>query len=620
MEPKQIREYLSDVIVLMDWPDLLLLLYLTAAARQYFWGVENLYLAWTFSGLAALTITLVHIKKRERDEGRSGLPFLLIVALPLLLIFALRLPFPDLNFDQMNYHLVNTERALKGWPFQSGDFFPGVLQVNPMADMVAGISRFFLGYRLGTIINLFAVLWAATVIDRILRDYLKNAWGRCVALCFVISTEHLLFLLNLYMIDLLALPLLFEALHLAMKIEKAKNKQYTMLQMALFLGLATSFKLMNLAFAIPVIGLAVYNLYSIKATVGLKSIAISLGVFILPHMPFALFMYLQTGNPIFPYYNNLFRSPYFPPQAYRDPSHGPLSLFETVFWPIWGFTEPNRISAMAQCYLYKGRISIAFLVAIIGCLARKVDSRVRRLSLFTFAAIMLWSFTSGDIRYGIPMEICGGLIIITFAITAYEAELPKLTKSLTAKLALAAILFGGLLLFQTVLIYNHAIVHEEFYSSDSPFDTVSQPTLITAPNAYLREARNILHDQKPEDFLDAETRNLFAPVEVWINSYDATSGIEVTARPDIPMVSVCKFINLFDYMDSEASRALLARTLEAHRGKRMYSLVPPPHLEDALKFMSRAGLHADRITPFEMPFYSKDRKLKLLLIAVSYGS
>jgi len=43
--------------------------------------------------------------------------------------------------------------------------------------MVTGISRLLLGYRLGPVINLLAVLWAAVSIESFLRDYITQKIG-----------------------------------------------------------------------------------------------------------------------------------------------------------------------------------------------------------------------------------------------------------------------------------------------------------------------------------------------------------------------------------------------------------------------------------------------------------
>ena len=134
----QLRPFVSA----LQWSDILLLIYLMVFARQYLWGSENQAVAWITSGIIGVVILTIHVKNREPKSSNPSIVFWLIVGLPLTAVFLLRLPFPDMSFDQISYHLVNSDRALGGWSFNQGDFFPGVLLVNPAPDMVMGVGRF----------------------------------------------------------------------------------------------------------------------------------------------------------------------------------------------------------------------------------------------------------------------------------------------------------------------------------------------------------------------------------------------------------------------------------------------------------------------------------------------
>jgi hypothetical protein len=103
---------------------------------------------------------------------------------------------------------------------------------------------------------------------------------------------------------------------------------------------------------------------------------------------------------------------------------------------------------------------------------------------------------------------------------------------------------------------------------------------------------------------------------VWINSYDTTSGPETLIKNDVPMLSVCGFLNLFDYMKSTGAQERLAADLASLHGKRMFSLVNPVHLEESLKSINRAGLTTGKITPVKVPFYSARTKLRMMLVEV----
>src|SRR5204863_4360041 len=117
------------------------------------------------------------------DDHTSRVPrtFWLLVALPLLGFFLLRLPAPDISFDVLNYHIFHGERALRGPLLLPGDFFPTPAPFNPTPDIVTGLYRYAFGYRLGTVANLLALIWTGTIVERMLRDWINLVWLRCAA-------------------------------------------------------------------------------------------------------------------------------------------------------------------------------------------------------------------------------------------------------------------------------------------------------------------------------------------------------------------------------------------------------------------------------------------------------
>jgi hypothetical protein len=143
-----------------------------------------------------------------------------------------------------------------------------------------------------------------------------------------------------------------------------------------------------------------------------------------------------------------------------------------------------------------------------------------------------------------------------------------------------------------------------------------QPTIFDGLRKYKNESENLLRDRSSQEYLSPRERQVLDGVDVWINSYEATSGIETTLKPNVPMLSVCDFFSIFDYLKTEASRNRLARTLEGLRGKRMFSISNQAHLQDSTKFIERTGLKVGQITFLDVPFYSYQTKLRVALIEV----
>jgi hypothetical protein len=77
--------------------------------------------------IAALAwYSLIALKPAKQESAL----FWLIVAVPPFLIYAMRVAFPDVSFDEHNYHLLSAERGLRGLPFTSADFFPAPGQIQ----------------------------------------------------------------------------------------------------------------------------------------------------------------------------------------------------------------------------------------------------------------------------------------------------------------------------------------------------------------------------------------------------------------------------------------------------------------------------------------------------------
>jgi hypothetical protein len=265
---------------------------------------------------------------------------------------------------------------------------------------------------------------------------------------------------------------------------------------------------------------------------------------------------------------------------------------------------------------YSGRVSIGYIFVLLGSLSHLVGGEARKLCLVTLGSFFLWIFTSGDIRYAIHLELLCGLAMIAILASVYRSyakgEGDKIPFKAVTLVALFVILFSG----QTYASYRSALVHREYISEESQNNRVVQPTIFDGLRKYRDESANLLHDRSSEEYLSARERQILDNVDVWINSYEATSGIETALKPNIPMLSVCDFFSIFDYLKTEASRERLARTLEGLRGKRMFSVSNQAHLQDSKKFIERTGLKVGQITFLDMPFYSYQTKLRVALIEV----
>jgi hypothetical protein len=579
----------------LEFGDFLLTLYAIVFVRQYAWSLQN-EAAWVVAITVTLALWFLYLHFKPEVEERTPWPFWIIVALPLLFVYIMRAPIPDLSFDVLNHRLIQGERALRGPQFLPGDFFPNVFPFNPSSDMLTGLFRHALGYRLGTIVSLLALIWTGTVLEKIMRPWLPRTWQRCVGILLVLFTEHIMFEISTYMVDLLALPLLLEALRLALNYDESKTKQWDLLWSAVLLGGAVGLKLTNSAMVLPI--LIVFTLrVSTNPTNRPRFIYLALVpvLFLLPLLPHAIYVYRETGNPFFPLYNNIFRSPYWSRVPFSDGRWGPKGWGETFLWPLISFWVPKRLSELG---VYGGRLTLSVVASIVCLLTPSMRRNVRSIALVVLTGSLMWAATSGYVRYALFVEILGGLLIIGISLHLW----PKANAlGRSAKFALA-VLPVGLLVAQCAL--STVYVRRTEWSL--------RPMAFDVPEGFRKESRWIWRDRDLRLFQPAKNKELFAQVDAWIVSSVKTNGVQVLLRPDVPMIGV----NYGDYFGRPEGRQRFARALENLRGKRAYSLTLKDELGLALESLKQRSLAVGHMQDVIVPFFSTRTQFHMTLIEI----
>ena len=580
------RSMLAANLRRVELGDFLLLLYIAAFVRQYAWLVTNNVAAWVLTGVISLVLWYLLLTTKRIEKEKSRL-FWLIVALPLFLVYAMRVAFPDGGYDQLNYHLLSGERGLRGVPFTAADFFPAPFQFNPAPEMITGLTRYVVGYRLGTIVNYFAMLWAGSVLYKLLGHYSGKDWLRCLGVLLILLTEQPLFEINNYMIDLLAVPLLLEA---TLIIVDHRVERRDLIRVAFFLGASVTLKLTNLAVVVPLVLVYAYKLNLHKRAVALKDAAAFVVTFLAPVVPFSLFMYLQTGSPVFPFYNKIFRSPFWPLINWSDVRWGPKSLWETFVWPIIITFTPERTSELA---VYSGRLSLVF-IAVIVCLLLRPPAQTRTLCIVVLAGLVLWTLTTGYVRYATYMELLGGVVMLTIF-----CHLARFQSSL--RQVLIAIPWI-ILLAQSFIAVRHVYRYE----------WSMRPTVFHAPEAFLKESRNLFTDRSFLKFVPERERKLFDDVDVWVESNFITNGVETLLKPDAPIILVC----FPYYFETPAGLEKFARAVNDASSKKIYSLAFTKDLSPSLDMLSFRGLEMGKFTAVSIPFYSTNNRFDMVLIEI----
>lgn len=584
------RKAYAGVTRRVEFGDALLFFYALVFVRQYLWVINGNVLAWALAVPLAAACWYLYVLTKQFPAERFGRSFWLVVGLPLLSSYLLRAAFPDRSYDVLTYHLLNAERTLRGTLFRSGDFFPTAFPFNPVADTVTGISRLFLGFRLGTVVNLFALVWAAQVTDKILRPFVSGAWQRSACVLLIVLSETLLFEISTYMVDLLAIPLMLEATLLTLRFDEAENRRANFIHVALLLGASVAFKITNLAVALPILAACTY-----KIAIGPRrsppkqlttTIPLAIVAFIAASVPFAIYIFRVTGNPIFPVANVFFNSPYWPIHGGWDYRWGPQNFWETIVWPVMIWFKPERHSELA---LYSGRLSLGFVVAFIGIVLSWRNPRARTICFILISSAFLWSATNtGYSRYGLYQEMLAGVTVVA-VVSALTAKIPRPRVSWRKGLASVFII---LLAIQSYFAGSYLLQKE----------WGSRPTVIDHPAAYAREARLMLRDHSLKAFLTDEQRRLFEGVGLWLETCPKSTGFEVLLSPQ-PIIAARQP----EFFYTRESWRQFIRVVDEAAPRRMFSLCFNDDVPAAKQVIAQRGLEVAQLTPIELPFFSRDR-------------
>jgi Ig-like domain from next to BRCA1 gene len=579
----------------LELGDLLIFLYAVAFIRQYLWVLNNNAAAWVLTVVLALVFSYFYVSTKQFTATRLGVSFWLIVGLPLLIAYAFRAPFPDHSYDVWSYHILQSDRALHGGLYGPGDYFPTALPFNPVSDMVMGLSRLGFGYRLGTIVNLFVLVWTAQIAERILRAFMERRW-RYVAVVLILLTENVLFEISTYMVDLLTIPLLLQATLLTLNLEKAPRRALALLHIAVLAGAGVAFKLTNLAVAIPLLAFCAAKIFlgpqRFPAKQTMTVLLQMMAAFVAPLLPFTIYIYRLTGNPIFPIANGFFQSPFWPTHGGWDDRWGPQTFWQTLVWPVLAWFKPERHSELG---VYSGRLSLAFVVALICLPLLWRHAQVRLLCIFLLTSALLWAVGGmGYSRYGLFEDLLGGLTLT--AVVAVLATSRRAWKTVLAAVA------GAIFVLQSFVACR--------YGLDK--DWGERTTLIKDPDLYASELAFIFRDHSLRSFLTDEEKARFDHVKVWFETGPKSTIFEVLLNRRAPVIA----LRQAEFFHTREAWQQFIQKVEATGGHNMYSLCLRGDLENAKRAVAERGLELGEIVPVEVPFFSPRERIGMMFFEI----
>jgi len=130
-------------------------------------------------------------------------------------------------------------------------------------------------------------------------------------------------------------------------------------------------------------------------------------------------LWIHYGNPLFPYFNDFFRSPMGAAAHYRDTHYLPPSLLESVFLPFLLIINPYRVGEIAFRDLRFILLIVAMMLSIVFILQRSIKNDgypfIHQKGFFLLVvgviSYLVWLKLFAIYRYLLPLEMLVPLAI-----------------------------------------------------------------------------------------------------------------------------------------------------------------------------------------------------------------
>jgi hypothetical protein len=387
-------------------------------------------------------------------------PFVRNLVLILLACLLSFLAGKDINWDLINYHLYLPH----AWTFDTlhTDFmgagpnsYFNPIGYLPFYWMVkADWHSLVIGSTLATIHGLnLVLLWE--ISERVVSSShpQKKVLAAFSALLGVGTPVFLGTVGGTFLEPTLTVLVLGAVLLLAVSLDASaqeRKAQFQVLAAGLLLGLATGFKLTNIVFAAAAGISLLFFVVTRRVTPGRVFVfgAALLTGYLIANGWWAYQLYREFGNPFFPFFNEIFQSPDFSTAKLDHDRFKPVGLKDVVSLPFrmaefhsWIYVENNAPDLRPAVLTIFGVVllSLRFFRFVSKHQTCPSDERAPSQFLwgFFFLSICAWLWTTGNGRYGFPILLLTGPMLVVLVSQTVRATKPVVIILTTVALAQA---------------------------------------------------------------------------------------------------------------------------------------------------------------------------------------
>ena len=472
--------------------------------------------------------------------------YVLLTLLVFLGLYLIAAATPIVSFDSLTKHIAIPFKIIN-----SSHYDYNVVESIVFGDyalLTYMLYTYLLVFGATKALAIFVCTISFLVLLTLLRivGYFCKKQSFCFAISIIYFTTPLVFSQStIIYVDLISIYFVF-TMFLVIQYKNLISIRTNLFAIALMAGFGVFAKPTSAYYIIPAFFCLLYiliiNFKKIRLHDGILIIA-ALCVFLLPFLPSLLIVWHKTGNPIFPFMNNIFRSDYFPAVQFKDPFNASkLGLdFHSLYSIVFDTSKNIEMTRFGA-----GIFPILAPVIIVTFFLSRRKLRFTLLTFMTVASYYVATRFAYNIRYFI------GSLIMLIPLILYSFEI--LSKKFRIKIPLVllcAVCIGAIQCLTLLNRANYNGINKAMFRPDRQFIKNANANILnTIPNAeksYILSNNDLFRGIFPGHFYSLE----------WYNSFMLTklrsgqiSPVDLLKQFDYYLIYKFKSVNTYtDKMD-----------------------------------------------------------------------
>lgn len=347
----------------------------------------------------------------------------------------------DFSFDFRSYHAYNIFSFFNNRDdFDICPLLQCMRYVNPLIDapqyllqyfsVNPKISAFILGSFSGILAFLvYTLIYIITCSRKF--AFLSTAFG--------ITSSPFLVQVGLSSGENLLSILVISSVIIVLNVHKQKHCFLLCFVAGLISGLATGLKLTQTTYSMSLAGLTFFM--CLKEQGQIKNFYwLCFGLicgFLASDGWLMLKLYHEFKNPIFPYFNKLFRSHHFEDHNIKFLWHSPKSLAQWIFFPFYLLTDYGQDSTWRDPRFAVTAICVFYLTikAVLNKVFLRENQKLYYMLLFVVVSYCIWLHEFYVFRYTVAIAVVSGLFVLSTA----KSIIPNRNASILAYIAITIV-------------------------------------------------------------------------------------------------------------------------------------------------------------------------------------